>query len=72
MEDLDDEALDLLEQQIPYLMIEAVARAREDSLAAGYSVVHAEGDDIIEQFPDGTKVVIGKIKSRTEDKNESL
>ena len=59
--------IDFMEKQIPDLMAAAVVIARNDLWAAGISVIHAEGDDIVEQFPDGTKVVIGKINSRTEN-----
>ena len=62
MKQLDDKTLDFLEQQIPDLAAAAVTIAYNDALAAGYSLVLAEGDDLIEQFPDGTKRFIKKIE----------
>ena len=66
MEKLDDKTLDFLEEQIPDLMAAAVTVAYHNALAAGHSVVLVEGDDLIEQFPDGTKRFIEKLESGRE------
>ena len=64
MEKLDDKTLDFLEQQIPDLMAAAVTVAYNDALARGESVLQVEGDELIEQFPDGSKRVIEKIETK--------
>ena len=63
MKKLDEKTLDFLEQQIPDLMAAAITVAYNDALADGESVLQVEGDELIEQFPDGTKRVIEKIES---------
>lgn len=63
MKKLDEKTLDFLEQQIPDLMAAAVTVAYNDALARGESVLQVEGDELIEQFPDGTKRVVKKIKT---------
>ena len=62
MEKLDDKTLDFLESQIPDLAAAAVTIAYNQALAAGLSVLQVEGDELIEQFPDGTKRFIKKIE----------
>ncbi len=62
MEKLDDKTLDFLEQQIPDLAAAAVTIAYNETLAAGLSVLQVEGDELIEQFPDGSKRVVKKLK----------
>ncbi len=62
MEKLDDKTLDFLEKQIPDLMAAAITVAYNSALADGESVLQVEGDELIEQFPDGTKRVIKKIE----------
>ena len=64
MEKLDDKTLDFLEKQIPNLMAAAVTIAYNDALARGESVLQVEGDELIEQFPDGSKRVIEKIETK--------
>ncbi len=66
MEKLDDKTLDFLEGQIPDLMAAAITVAYNRALASGYSVLQVEGDDLVEQFPDGTKRVIEKLESARE------
>lgn len=63
MKKLDEKTLDFLEQQIPDLMAAAVTIAYNDALARGESVLQVEGDELIEQFPDGTKLFIEKIET---------
>ena len=65
MEKLDDKTLDFLEQQIPDLMAAAITVAYNDALADGHSVLQVEGDDLVEQFPDGSKRVVKKLEPRT-------
>ena len=64
MEKLDDKTLDFLEKQIPDLMAAAITVAYNDALADGESVLQVEGDELIEQFPDGSKRVIEKIETK--------
>ena len=66
MEKLDDKTLDFLEKQIPDLMAAAITVAYNDALARGESVLQVEGDELIEQFPDGSKLVIEKIETGRE------
>ena len=60
MEKLDDKTLDFLEQQIPDLAAAAVTIAYNQALSAGLSVLQIEGNQLIEQFPNGTKRVLKK------------
>lgn len=62
MEKMDDKTLDFLEKQIPDLMAAAILVAYNDALADGESVLQVEGDELVEQFPDGSKRVIEKIE----------
>ena len=64
MEKLDDKTLDFLEQQIPDLMAAAITVAYNDALARGESVLQVEGDNLVEQFPDGSKRIIEKIETK--------
>lgn len=66
MKKLDEKTLDFLEQQIPDLMAAAITVAYNDALARGESVLQVEGDELIEQFPDGSKRFIEKIETRRE------
>ena len=61
MKKLDEKTLDFLETQIPDLAAAAVTIAYNEALAAGLSVLQVEGDEIIEQFPDGTKRVVKRL-----------
>ena len=61
---LDEATLDFLEQQIPALAAAAVTLAYNDALARGESVLQVEGDELVEQFPDGTKRVVKKLHQR--------
>ncbi len=67
MKKLDDKTLDFLEQQIPDLMAAAVTIAYNEALAAGLSVLQVEGDELIEQFPDGSKRVVKSLERRREN-----
>ena len=61
----DEEAIiDELEEQFPLLADAAFSKAREDTLAAGLSVVEADGDAIYEVFPDGTRKFVKSIEPR--------
>lgn len=66
MKKLDEKTLDFLEKQIPDLMAAAITVAYNDALADGESVLQVEGDELIEQFPDGSKRVVKKIEPRNQ------
>ena len=58
---LTEEQIDALEAQFPLLADLAFARAREEALAAGLSVLEARDGVIYEQFPDGRLIPIKRI-----------
>lgn len=62
MKKLDEKTLDFLETQIPNLAAAAVTIAYNDALAAGLSVLQVEGDELVEQFPDGSKRVVKRLE----------
>ena len=66
MKRLSEAELDFLEQQIPALAAAAVTVAYYEALARGDSVLQVEGDELIEQFPDGTKRFVKKLESKSE------
>jgi hypothetical protein len=59
--ELTDKMLDFLESHFPELMATATKQAYWQTLASGQSVLIAEGGQLIEVFPDGTKTVIKEI-----------
>jgi len=58
---LTEEEIDTLEARFPLLADVAFARARDEALAAGLSVLEAENGVIYEQFPDGRRIPIKRI-----------
>lgn len=61
---IDDKAIDYLEQHIPELAEAATKQAYWQALASGSSVLIAEGNALIEVFPDGTRQFIKNIEPR--------
>jgi len=59
---LNEEELDQLEAAFPKLAGQAFSAARSRALAAGESVLQAEGGVIYRVSPDGQKVEVKKIK----------
>lgn len=60
----NEQTLDFLERQIPELAAAAVVAAYHQALASGQSVLQVEGDELIEQFPDGTRRVVKTLPPR--------
>lgn len=58
---LTEQEIDKLESEFPYLASKAFALARENTLAAGLSVLQAESGVIYEVFPDGSRREVKKI-----------
>ncbi len=61
----DDKTIEELEAIFPTLAAKAFRAAYEATLRAGFSVMVAEGNFIVEVFPDGTRRQVKPIKSRT-------
>lgn len=61
MTNQNEQTLDFLERQIPELAAAAVVAAYHQALASGQSVLQVEGNELIEQFPDGTRRVVEKM-----------
>lgn len=61
MKKLNENAMSSQEEKIPGLAEGAFRQAYANALAAGRSVVEAEGDKLVRTFPDGTKQVIKDI-----------
>lgn len=59
-----EQTLDFLESQIPALAAAAVVAARHNALASGLSVLQIEGDELIEQFPDGSRRLVKTLTPR--------
>lgn len=59
-----EQTLDFLESQIPALAAAAVVVAHHNALASGLSVLQIEGDELIEQFPDGSRRVVKTLIPR--------
>lgn len=62
---LDEQEIEKLEEEFPYLASMAFALAREKALAAGLSVLQAESGVIYEVFPDGSQREVKKIPKPT-------
>lgn len=61
---LNEKEMDFLENQIPILAEFATKQAYWLSLAAGSSVMIAENGQLIEVFPDGSRIVRKEIPKR--------
>jgi len=60
---LSDEAIQNLEDQIPDLAAGATHAAYVRALAAGQTVLHVEGRDIVASQADGSRRVVGEVKA---------
>ncbi len=61
---MDEKQLDFLEQAIPELADAAFNRAYWGALAAGFSVLETEGENLVQIHPDSTKTFIKKVPPR--------
>jgi hypothetical protein len=61
---MDDKKLDFLERAIPELADAAFNRAYWGALAAGFSVLETEGENLVQVHPDGSKTFIKKVPPR--------
>lgn len=68
---MNEKDLNFLEQSIPELADAAFSRAYWGALAAGFSVLETEGEDLVEIHPDGTKTFIKKVPPRVPVKKGS-
>jgi hypothetical protein len=59
---LSEEAIQNLEGQIPDLAAGATHAAYVRALAAGRTVLHVEGSEIIASQADGSRQVVGEVK----------
>lgn len=57
-----EKELDFLEKHIPNLANSAVQKAYLDTLSQGSSVVEAINGELVEIYPDGTKVVLKTLE----------
>ena len=62
---LDEEALNRLEDQVPELADIALKQAYWQALASGSSVLEAEEGVVYEVFPDGTRKAVKQIAPPT-------
>jgi hypothetical protein len=62
---IDEKAIDYLEQHIPELAESAMKQAYWQALASGSSVLEHENGVIYEVFPDGTRKVVKTIPPPT-------
>lgn len=62
---MSEESISLLEAQVPLLSGVAFAKAREEALASGLSVLQSENGVIFEVFPDGRKIRIKDVAPPT-------
>ena len=60
-----ENSIEELENQFPAVSGKAFARAREQALASGSSVMHSEEGHIYEVFPDGRRVFVKDIDPPT-------
>lgn len=58
----EEKTIEDLENEFPRLAAGAFLKAREQTLAAGYSVVEAEAGVVYEVFPNGTRKVVKRIE----------
>ncbi len=58
----DETTLDFLETQLPAQAIAATQAAYWGALTRGYSVVRAQGDDLCEIAPDGSRRVLKQLE----------
>jgi len=65
---LSEQTLDFLESQIPELAAAAVVAARHAALASGLSVLQVEGEELVEQFPDGSRRVVEWLGTSEKEK----
>ena len=63
---LSEAEIDFLEQQIPAQAKAATQAAHWETLTLGHSVVGAQGDELVETFPDGTRRVIKSLPPKVQ------
>ena len=66
---LSEKAMKEKENRIPQLGVMAVKCAYKKALRSGYSVMQADGDKVIEVFPDGSRSVVKVIEPPFSVKN---
>lgn len=67
-----EKELDFLEKHIPNLANSAIQKAYLDTLSQGGSVVEAINGELVEIYPDGTKVVLKTLEKEIEVKKKII
>ena len=69
---MSDADLQVLESQFPAVSGQAFAKAREQVLASGQSVLQSEGSFVFRVFPDGRKELVKQIEPPIRVKSGTL